>query len=210
MGAVVLDIGVGGAGIEHFSRLDVWKTGSFRLTWEQDQIEARAQVLSCRVHRFAHGEQGTTVYQSSLIFTEYVGDSAELLRKLVTTVLARSLAEQVANARGIGPVMARDMPVFRSGVVAASGLEDGQGSGAQLIPASKVAVERGYLRCTFVADRRWDKKWSRSADQPAEGFTVSAAEPADQVDQLCERYSQGGPEERNLIKLLARLSVDEQ
>jgi hypothetical protein len=207
MGAIILDITEAGARIEHFTRLDIRKMASFRFRWQQKDVETSAQVVSCRVHRFAHGDDGTTVYQSGLMFTDYVGNSATILREFVTTIVARSLAEQVANARGIGPVTERDMPVFRSGVVTGSGLERDQESVKRLIPASEVAVDRGYLRCTLVEGVRWVKKWSRTADQPKEGFTVSAAEPPDHVDQLCENYRKGTEEERKLIRLLAQLSV---
>src|SRR5439155_5576642 len=174
MGAIILDISDAGARIEHFNRLDVRKKALFRLEWQQQPIETTAQVVSCKVHRFDHGDQGTTVYQSGLYFTEYAGDSAAKLRDLANTVVARSLAEQVANARGIGPVIERNMPVFRAGVVAASGIEPIPDDKKGLIPNAEIVVDRGYLRCTLVNDKRWDKKWSRSPTQPEAGFTVPA------------------------------------
>ena len=207
MGAIILDISDAGARIEHFNRLDVRKKALFRLEWQQQPIETTAQVVSCKVHRFDHGDQGTTVYQSGLYFTEYAGDSAAKLRDLANTVVARSLAEQVANARGIGPVIERNMPVFRSGGVVANELEANQESAERLIPTSEVVIDRGYIRCTLIGGVRFDQKWSRTPDQPAEGFTVSAAEPSEHVEQLCENYLNGSEEDRKLILLLAQLSV---
>jgi hypothetical protein len=55
---------------------------------------------------------------------------------------------------------------------------------------------------------RFVKKWSRTPDQPEAGFTVSASEPEEHVDQLCENYLKGTEEDRKLIVLLAQLSVD--
>ena len=208
MGAVILDLTDLGARIEHFERLDLRKKASFRLDWQQQSIETIAEVRSCRIHRFAAGDDGATVYQSGLLFTDYVGDSAAKLRELTTFVVARSLAEQVANARGLGPVTERNMPVFRGGAVAASGLEPGQDA-RRLIPNSDLAVDRGYLRCTLVGGNRFEKRWSRKPDQPPEGFTVPASEPPEGVDQLCESYLKGNEEDRKLILLLARLSVDQ-
>jgi hypothetical protein len=207
MGVVILDITDAGARIEHFERLDVRRKASFRFEWQEKPIETTAQVMSCKIHRFAAGEDGATVYQSGLFFTDYVGDAAARLRELTTTVVARSLAEQVANARGLGPVRERNMPVFRSGVVAAAGLEPNQENAKKLIPRSDLTVDRGYLRCTLVGGTYFEKKWSRTAEQPAEGFTLSASEPAESVDQLCESYLNGSEEDRKLILLLARLSV---
>src|SRR5712691_2623727 len=207
MGVVILDITDAGARIEHFDRLDLRKKASFRLDWQQQTIETTAEVRSCRIHRFASGDQGATVYQSGLLFTDYVGEAQAKLRELTTFVVARSLAEQVANARGLGPVTERNMPVFRSGAVAASGLEPGQDA-KRLIPDTDLAVERGYVRCTLVGGNRFEKRWSRTPDQPDHGFTIPASEPEEHVNQLCESYLQGSEEDRKLILLLARLSVD--
>jgi hypothetical protein len=207
MGVVILDITEAGVRIEHFERLDLRKKASFRLDWQQHTIETTAEVRSCKIHRFAAGDEGATVYQSGLLFTDYVGDAAAQLRELTTFIVSRSLAEQVANARGLGPVTERTMPVFRSGTVAASGLEPDQ-EAKRLIPNSDLAIDRGYLRCTLVAGNRFEKRWSPKADQPREGFTVPASEPPEHVDQLCENYLKGTEEDRKLILLLARLSVD--
>jgi len=208
MGAIVLDISDAGARIEHFNPLDVRKKAVFRFDWQQKSIQTTAEVRSSRIHRFASGDDGTTVYQSGLCFTDYAGDSATRLRDLASTIVARSLAEQVANARGLGPVIERNMPVFRSGGVVANGLEPNQESAGRLIPAAEVAIDRGYIRCTLTGGVRFVKKWSRTPDQPEAGFTVSASEPEEHVDQLCENYLKGTEEDRKLIVLLAQLSVD--
>ena len=206
MGVVVLDLTDEGARIEHFERLDVRKKAQFRLEWQQRAIVATAEVRSCRVHRFAAGDEGTTVYQSGLFFTEYADDSLVVLRELVALIVARSLAEQVANARGLGPVSERNMPVFRYGAVASTGLEPGQNT-KRLIKDSELTTDRGYLRCTLVGGT-FEKKWSRKPDQPDSGFTIPASEPPEQIDQLCESYLKGSEEDRKLILLLARLSVE--
>ena len=128
------------------------------------------------------------------------------MREMVSVLVARSLAEQVANARGIGPVMERNMPVFRGGLVISSGVEGADDKNVR-IPKTQIVIDRGYVRCA-LAGRRWTTKWSRSSEQPAEGFTVPATEPADHVEQLCEMYEKADEEGRKLIQLLARLSVE--
>jgi hypothetical protein len=207
-GAVLMDITDAGARIEHFARLDVGKRARFRFDWSSRVIEVDAQVVSCRVHRFSHGDKGATVYQSGLSFTEFIGDAATALKEMIATFVARSLAEQVANARGIGPVTGRNMPVFRSGVVAATGLAENQEKSRRLIPDAEIVADRGYIRCRFVSLGRWEKKWSRDSDQPEDGFTVLATEPADHIDQLCETYERVTQDDRRLIQLMARLSID--
>lgn len=205
--AVILDITDAGARIEHFTRLDVGRKARFRFDWKDKPIEVDATVVACRVHRFAHGEQGTTVYQSGLFFSDYIEQAADALRDFVAAHLARSLAEQVANARGIGPITERNMPVFRSGVVATNGIDATDEKAKRMLPRSSVAIDRGYVRCTLNGSR-WDKKWSRTPEEPEEGFTVLAVEPDDHVEQLCQAYLRGNPEDRKFIRLLARASVE--
>lgn len=208
LGVVILDITDSGARVEHFTRLDVGRRARFRFEWEGKEIQAEAVVVSCRVHRFAHGDDGATVYQSGMFFAEYIDDASTSLREMVAKLVSRSLAEQVANARGLGPVIERNMPVFRSGVVAASGFDPSQINAQRFIPDTDLVVDRGFVRCTLIAGRRWDKKWTRSPTQPEEGFTILATESPDHVDQLCETYLQAGAPERQLIQALARLSVE--
>ncbi|HEY3056744.1 MAG TPA: hypothetical protein VGK31_12510 [Thermoanaerobaculia bacterium] len=204
---VILDITDAGARIEHFVRLDVGKKARFQFDWEARLLAVDAEVRSCRVHRFAHGEAGTTVFQSGLFFTQFHEESQTLLRDFVATHVARSLAEQVANARGLGPVIERNMPVFRSGVVATEGIDTKDGKSRRMIPTSAVVVDRGYVRCTLVGNH-WEKKWSRTSEQPDNGFTVRASEPADHIDQLCETYQNSDEKNRQFIKLLAQVSVE--
>ncbi|GAC1439083.1 MAG: hypothetical protein NVSMB68_10760 [Thermoanaerobaculia bacterium] len=207
MPSVILDITDSGARIEHFSRLDVGRKARFRFGWMEKTIEVEAMVVACRLHRFAHGDDGATVYQSGLSFTEYIDDAAITLREFVTQHVARSLAEQVANARGIGPIIEKNMPVFREGVVATSGIEGSKETTKRMLPSAAVAVDRGYVRCS-LSGNRWDKKWSRTPEQPEDGFTVLASEPPDHIDQLCESYLRSNAEDRQFIRLLARVSVE--
>lgn len=208
MDVVMIDVSEAGARIEHFSQLHVGKKARFRFEWQQTMMETEAMVVSCKVHRFAHEEKGTTVFQSGIFFSDYVGESSSRIREMVRMLMARSLAEQVANAHGIGPVTERNMPVFRAGVVASSGLEPAPAGTTSRIPSTQIVVDRGYVRCTLVNNNRWNKKWSSSPDQPAEGFTVPATESVDHVDQLCETYIKADVDGRRLIQLLARLSVE--
>ena len=208
-GAIILDITEAGARIEHFTRLDLGRKARLRFDWNHQAIAVDAVVMSCKVHRFALGDE--VVYQSGLQFSDYVEDAAGNLRHMVTTLVARSLAEQVANARGVGPVLAMNMPVFRSGVVAGGGeMDSPRDAGRRLIPESAIVSQRGYIRCRLISNHRWDKKWTLAPDQPDEGFTVRATEPIEHVDQLCETYVKAGADHRRLIQTLARVSVEQE
>src|SRR6188474_873605 len=126
-GVVIVDIHDLGARIEHFAPLHAGKTTALVFDWQSKRIETPAMVVGCRVHRFADGKYGGTVYQSGLSFTNPSDEALQALRELMKTAIARSMAEQVANLRGLGPVSEREMPVFRSsGMVAGVGVDKTQ------------------------------------------------------------------------------------
>lgn len=210
IGVVVLDVSEGGTRVEHFTRMNTGAKTRLRFSWENRSVTAECVVVSCKVHRFFPGDAGSTVYQSGLLFTEYAEDSLATLKAMVSAFVARSLAEQVANARGIGPVLQDDMPVFRSGVVATTEVDMSGTTNKYLMPATanEAATRNGYIRCRFL-NHRWEKKWTREYDEPLEGFTVLATEPADQIEKLCQTYSKADPETRRLIRLCALMSVEE-
>ena len=203
-GVVIVDIHDLGARIEHFAPLTPGNTSTLVFDWQSTRIETPASVVACRVHRFAQGRDGGTVYQSGLSFQNPSAEVLAALRELMATAIARSVAEQVANLRGLGPVSERNMPVFRDGVVAGDGSE----ASKRRLPIA-ARPHGGYIRCTLLKGRRWEKRWTRTPDAPDDGFTVLATEAREQIDMLCEDYRRTDAETRRLIKLLARITVED-
>jgi hypothetical protein len=64
----------------------------------------------------------------------------------------------------------------------------------------------GFVTCILTPDG-WRRRHSLIPDQPPDGFTVAAREPAEQVDLLCRTYESGDAEARRLTRLLAELSA---
>lgn len=208
-GVLVFDLSDGGSRVEHFAPFSVGRRARFRLELSGEGVETDAVVVSSRLHRFVPGKEGGTVYQSGLSFVDYIGESRQSLEHIVESLVVRSLAEQVANARGIGPVLEREMPVFRSGVVVGTdGEVDPVATITQRLGASPLALERGYIRCTLVNNRRWERKWTSNPEQPLDGFTMRASEPPEAVDRLCETYFNGNTDDRRLIRLMAQMSLE--
>jgi hypothetical protein len=205
-GVVIVDIHELGARIEHFAPLTVGRSGTLVFDWQSTRIETAATVVACRVHRFAQGRDGGTVYQSGLAFVNPSADAVAALQELMKTAIARSVAEQVANLRGLGPVTERDMPVFREGIVAGEGVDASQVTQRRL-PIAR--AHGGYIRCTLMNGKRWEKRWTRNPEAPEDGFTVLATEARDQIDMLCEDYRRTDAETRRLIRLLARITVED-
>jgi hypothetical protein len=65
---------------------------------------------------------------------------------------------------------------------------------------------RGYVAWIFEHDR-WRAEPVAVPDQPESGFTISAAEPDDQVEMLRRTYESGDAEARRLTRMLAEMSV---
>lgn len=208
-GAIVLDVSERGARIEHYTRLTTGQTAMLRFEAEQRSIAAECRVVSCRVVRFASGDDGLTVYQSGLMFTHPFDDgTAVVMKSLGTGLIARTLAEQVANAKGTLPSNERAMPIFRGELMTSNDFSaNAAEKDKHLIPIKKLVTERGYLCCRLERGARWVKKWTTNPAQPREGFTVAAHEPAEQVELLCTTYANGDRAARQLIRLMAAMSL---
>jgi hypothetical protein len=64
----------------------------------------------------------------------------------------------------------------------------------------------GFVRWTYDGGQ-WHSELAAECDQPADGFTIAAAEPDEQVALLCSTYESGDAEARRLTRMLAELSV---
>lgn len=209
IGAVLIDVSESGARLEHYSPLQTGKRIRLRFEWEQNSIGVDCEILSCRISRFASGDEGLTVYQSRLMFVDVDEESAATLKQMVTAFIGRALAEQVANARGIGPVLERGaMPIFREGVLASNVADSVKSEkNKHLIPEKQITNEQGFLCCRLIRSR-WEKKWTLVSTQPEDGFTVRAAEPVDQVEKLCQAYRKTDDNGRDFIRRLAMLAIE--
>lgn len=75
-----------------------------------------------------------------------------------------------------------------------------------LTSASAGLGASGYVVWTLT-DGGWKKRRALLGDQPDDGFCVSAAEPADQVELLRQTWENGDEETRRMTRLLAELSA---
>lgn len=210
VGVLLVDVSESGARVEHYNRR--FQTGStitLEIEWESRAFRAECQVMSSRVHRFIPGDKGATVYQSGVLFRRMNDESKEVLKELVNRLVTRGLAEQVANARGIGPVLQRDMPTFRSGVVNAGGRpkEAGSEGPSRLIRENPLTDQIGFIRCRKLG-ARWERKWTLDPEQPRDGFTILASENKLEIDMLCETWDSGDESAKRFIRDCARMSIE--
>lgn len=175
-----MEISVAGVLIAHEGKIATGTTQELVIDWDGSPLTFTCRVIRSTLWRLAKSAGEKSIYHSGLRITEVFGDSSTRLRELLAERIIRALEEQKANARGIPPL-------------AAYMYQPGKGE--------------LYRRCEFI-DGVWRKSETIRAEQPPNGFTVSAdVEPA-HVEILCQTWEGTTAEGRRLTQLLAELSID--
>lgn len=184
-GALILDIGVGGAFIEHYGQASPGDQFRLSFLYEGSSVDFVCEVRRSFVVRLASDE--SKVSHSGARFVEAIGDSEELLGRMMASFISRILEAQRANARG-----------ERS-------LSHGEAILARLGDAQRMRA-RGCVTHVFE-EGRWTATRGDSPNQPDDGFTVAAFEDEGEVQLLREAYETADEEGRRLIRLIADLSA---
>lgn len=190
---VLSDVSITGAGLQHHIQLHPGEIGPLTFRFEKQQITLDCTLVRSRLEVVRHGETMMRIYHSGVAFAS--GSAMDLLRKTIEKRVTRALDRRKSDFYG-DPLSDR----------AAT-----DSSGALNLNAMFPLVAerlRGYIRCELV-DGVWHRDWSREAEQPLEGFTISAMEVPADIDLLCQTYEIAAADERQLIRIFARLSVTE-
>jgi hypothetical protein len=184
--ALILDVGIGGAFLEHYGKVESGDLVPIRFRWQGEEIELICEVARSEVIRAPGGDGNSHVSHTGVRFVEAKGDSTSRLQNLIATFVGKVLAAQRANASG-----------------------DRDENAASML--SRLGEARRMRISGFIVYHLEQGAWSRtpthSAKQPEDGFTVAAFEDQDEVDALCQTYEQSDAEGRRLIRLVAELSV---
>jgi hypothetical protein len=78
--------------------------------------------------------------------------------------------------------------------------------GDQTLTSAMHAHVSGYIIWS-LGTNGWTSRAARLPDQPAEGFTISAGEPEEQVALLQQTYALGDDDAKRMTRMLAELSV---
>jgi hypothetical protein len=206
-GVVLVDVSELGAKIEHYHRVKVGDEKIFRLRVKELAVAIHSRVVVSKVHRFAPGDDGLTVYRTGIEFTTATDSDLETIRQMISSARAQTLVEQVANAKGFVPPKG-EMPIFRGGILTSNQVKiASEKTDAHLLPNRPIVKQIGYVRF-YKRVGRWMKIWTMDPTQPDDGFTVSANEPVEQVDKLCDLYRNGDQKTRDLVRLLASTSLE--
>lgn len=147
--------------------------------WEGRLIALECVVQRNALHKLAKNKDEKSIYHAGVSIAGAIGDSDSSLRQMIAAIVARALDEQKANARGVP-------------AEAAQYFQTGKGT--------------DYVRCEIV-DGAWRRTETNRADQPQNGFTVSAEESREHVEMLCDTWMNADDEGRRLIRMMAELSI---
>jgi len=182
--ALVLDLGVAGAFIEHYGITTPNTRCRLQFRWRNDDIDLVCEVARTEVV----GRSGeNALSHTGVRFIEAVGDSEALLHDLMATVVGTLLAAQKANANGLASTDSH--PTLME------------------VGGARRKRARGLMSYRLRPNGTWQRAATTDATQPADGFTVAAYEDEDDLDVLCRAYEIAGEEERRLIRLVSELSV---
>jgi hypothetical protein len=186
--AVILDLGITGALIEHYGEIARGVIAPLRFIWEGRHLEFTTRIMRSTVLRPSAATSTRPLTQSGVRFESAAESSSEQLRDMIATLIGKIISAQRANARGD----------YSLDVV------EGQAILSDLGQARR-SRSRGY-----VSYRLRGKSWWRfptdSPVQPLDGFTVADYEDEEDLATLCRAYEMCDDEGRRLIRMVAELS----
>jgi hypothetical protein len=187
--ALILDISIGGAFVEHHGTMTTGERFNLSFTWKGEPVEFACEARRSIVVRAQSGAE-PALSQTGIQFLEPVGDSAVRLREMIGSLLGRLLEAQKANASG----------------------EGGESAGATIL--ARLGEARRQRSRGFVTWRLKEGEWqstpSTSSRQPLDGFTVGEHEEDGDVATLRRTYEAADAEGRNLIRMTAELSASKE
>lgn len=183
--ALILDIGVGSAFIEHYGAARTGQKCKVSFRWQAADITFDAEIKRTTIIKPPGEESSAPVSHSGVRFTSAVGDSMERLQDMMATFVTRILEAQKANAK------------------VSSNLDTNILS--QLGQARRSRT-RGFVAYHWDG-KRWRHGATESPKQLVDGFTVAGFEDEDEVESLCRTYEAADEEARHLIRVVAELSL---
>ena len=180
--ALILDIGISGAFIEHYGEPAEGDRQRLLFRWKGTDTEFVAEIAhSIVVRRTANA----VVSHSGVRFVESIGDAESRLNDMMATFVGKMLAAQKANAGA-------------TETAASATLVD--------LGGARRARTPGYI--TYRLDgARWTREMSDTPTQPLNGFTVAAYEDEEELESLCRAWESADAEGQRLIRLVAELSA---
>lgn len=185
--ALILDIGIAGAFLEHFGTVEAGQSFPLTFRWQGEDVTFECEVVRSTVARLSAGDGKSLASHTGVRFVNPVGDARARLQDLITTFVGRILVAQKANAAGENTDAAGAMILARLG-------------------EARRMRSRGFVTYHFDGAAWWSVPNTTSV-QPDDGFTVGDFEDPEELETLCRTYEEADQEGRNLIRMVAELSV---
>jgi hypothetical protein len=179
--ALILDIGISGAFVEHYGEAKSGDRFMLLFRWKGTDVDFVCEVAHTDVVRKTANSE---ISHTGLRFVESNPDSEKRLNDMVATFVGKVLAAQKANAGATEP--------------SDNALVD--------LGGARRSRTRGYLTYRLL-NGSWSREMTESADQPDDGFTVAGYEDDEELESLCRAYESADEEGRRLIQLVAELSA---
>ena len=170
----LVDLSLRGMRLRHEGALSRGARVRVSFTWENERFAAYGEVLATRVLTLGGHAGEAAIYESRLRFVSMALDHVDALARIMFDMACRELRAWVGNFHGTPEPAVTQREV----------------RGA------------GFIRCRFVY-RRWEKRWTRDAAQPTDGFTLPAATGTNEVDALCRFWEDMSDESRQLVRVTA-------
>jgi hypothetical protein len=136
------------------------------------------------------------------------GTEIELLARTARTMATQTGLEFLEESEALWNVLSESAnELLRAQEANAAGIREANVFGDETLTAGSARTRLAGFVTWTLGDGGWKATRSLLPDQPANGFTVAAGEPEDQVELLCRTYESGDTESRRLTRMFAELSV---
>lgn len=190
---VLADLGHRGAGIRHSDQISPGTEDLLTFRLERDQHSVRCLLKRSRIELVDVGSSTAHIYHSGMQFLAVEG-CPESVRAAIRKRVERALLRQHADAWNDPSVM--------------KGVEESSGSFPTDLLTSWMN-RKPFIRCFRDNSGQWKKERVDDPTQPDRGFTISAEEDPSDIDLLRKTFEIADHEQQNLIRLFARLALDE-
>lgn len=185
----IIELGLSGLQISSNQSFEPGHFGELALFYEDEDVRARCRVARSSLQSRLSEAIGELVYHIGLEITEIDASSGQSLRNLIGKRVARALEHQRANA--MGETYQWDQAI--------------ESSSRREQPSEKI-----YTSCRLMPNGQWADSTIVKPTQPRDGFTVRASATDEEVQTLKNAYEQGSAEERDMIRILAEMSLLEE
>ena len=164
--------------------------------------------VSTRGASMLHSDELPTGSRALLRFA-WRGEELELTAEITRTEGMRSVLDFLDDSARLRELITRSADeLHRAREANASGDRERNVVGDATLTA---ASERGQGLRTYLvyelADGKWSCRVALLPDQPENGFTVSAAEPQEQIELLQRTFETGDEASRSMTRKIAELSI---